>query len=99
VHSEDDENGRQTLTPFAATQKALLTQLSKERLWKVLNSIRILSDPLIDIEELETEIDRVREKGFCISNGVRVPDAIGISAPVPGYTCPLALLYSVPRQE
>ena len=89
--SEDDEKRHFALTPFGASEKVLLSQLSEIKLKKVLNSIKIISDPLIDTEKLKPQLDRIRQQGFEISYGDRVPDTIAISAAILGYTTPLCL--------
>jgi len=89
--SEDDEKRHHSLTPFGASERALLSQLNELLLNKVLNSIKIISDPLIDIEKIKPQLKRIREQGFEISYGERVPDTVAISAPILGYTTPLCL--------
>ncbi len=88
--SQDDTN-RQTLIPMAASQKVLLSELPTNRLRQILESLRIMSDPLLNSDELIKELVQVKSKGFCISHGVLVPGAMAIAAPINGYTCPLAL--------
>ena len=87
----EDDKSRQTLLPLAASQKMLLSELHPNRLKQILNSVRIISDPLLNIEEIIIDLAQVREQGFCISYGTRIPDTIAIAAPILGYTCPLTL--------
>lgn len=87
----EDVTNRQTMVPLAASQKILLSELPPNRLRQVLESIKIISDPLLDVDEIIEDLDQVRNKGFCISYGTLVPGAIAIAAPILGYTCPLAL--------
>jgi DNA-binding IclR family transcriptional regulator len=89
--SNDDEISIHSLSPLGSSQKVLLSQLSEARLNAVLHSIKLINDPLIDVDNVKAQLSQIRKQGFCISYGERVPDAIGISAPILHYTCPLAL--------
>jgi DNA-binding IclR family transcriptional regulator len=92
VH-ETDENDKKarSLAPLGAGQKVMLSQVDDVKLNLVLKSIKILDDPLIDIEQMKRELKKTNEKGYAISEDVRIPGVMGISAPVKNYTAPLAL--------
>ena len=69
----------------------MLSQLDDIKLNLILKSVKILNDPLLDVEEVKRDLKQTSEKGYAISQEVRVPGAMGISAPVKNYTAPLAL--------
>ena len=100
VHEPDEnEQGTRSLTPFAAGQKVLLSQLDDIRLNLVLKSVKILDDPLTNIEQLKKELKQTSEQGYAITRGVRIPDAMAVSAPVKNYVWPLALTILGPENR
>jgi DNA-binding IclR family transcriptional regulator len=100
VH-ETDENDQSmhSLTPLGAGQKAMLSQVDDIKLDSILKSVKILDDPLIDIEQVKRELKQVSEQGYTITRGVRIPDTMAISAPVKNYVLPLALTILGPENR
>ncbi len=100
VHELDEnERGPKSLAPMAAGQKVLLSQLDDTKLDLVLKSVKILDDPLIDIEKVKKELKQIRKEGYAVTRGVRIPDAMAISAPIKNYMWPLALIILGPENR
>jgi len=57
----------------------------------ILKSVKILDDPLLDIEQLRKDLKQTREQGYAITREIRIPDVMSISVPVKNYKWPLAL--------
>jgi DNA-binding IclR family transcriptional regulator len=87
----ENEKGHKSITPLAAGQKVLLSQLDDAKLNLLLKSVKILEDPLIDIEQVKQELKQTSIQGYAITKGTRIPDAMAISTPVKNYIWPLAL--------
>jgi DNA-binding IclR family transcriptional regulator len=87
----ENEKGHKSITPLAAGQKVLLSQLDDAKLNLLLKSVKILEDPLIDIEQVKQELKQTSKQGYAITKGTRIPDAMAISTPVKNYIWPLAL--------
>jgi DNA-binding IclR family transcriptional regulator len=52
----ENEKGHKSITPLAAGQKVLLSQLDDAKLNLLLKSVKILEDPLIDIEQVKPSL-------------------------------------------
>jgi DNA-binding IclR family transcriptional regulator len=87
----ENEKGHKSINPLAAGQKVLLSQLDDAKLNLLLKSVKILEDPLIDIEQVKQELKQTSIQGYAITKGTRIPDAMAISTPVKNYIWPLAL--------
>ena len=77
-----------------ATAKVLLAQLDDDQLKAALKNINIIpvtEQSVIDSKELMAQAGEIREKGYAISHGERIPGALCISAPVKNYFWPVAL--------
>jgi DNA-binding IclR family transcriptional regulator len=88
---DENDKGRPSLAPIAAGQNVLLSQLDENKLNLILKSVKILDDPLIDIEQVRKELKQTNEQGYAITRGLRIPDVMAISVPVKNYIWPLAL--------
>ena len=80
--------------------RSLLSQYTDEDLNKILSNIDMVPvSPNTIIKEnlLKKEIDKIRKKGYGTSSGEMLPDSAGISVPVKGYFCPLALCVIGPK--
>ena len=80
--------------------RTLLSQYTDEDLNKILNNINMVPvSPKTIIKEklLKMEIDKIRKKGFGTSSGELISDSTGISVPVKGYFCPVALCVIGPK--
>jgi IclR family KDG regulon transcriptional repressor len=100
VH-ETDEIGRDvhSLTPLAAGQKVLLSQLDDAGLNSILKFVKALDNPLMDIEQVKRELEQVGEQGYAITRGVKIPDVMAISAPVKNYIAPLSITVLGPESR
>lgn len=77
-----------------ATAKVLLSQLDDEELWTALNNIkisRVTEHSVINKKELMAQAKKIRQQGYAVSYGERIPDALCISAPIKDYFWPVAL--------
>ena len=77
-----------------ATAKVLLSQLEDSELKYVLRSIklsRITEHSVINKKELIEQAREIRERGYAVSYGERILDAICISVPIKDYFWPVAL--------
>ncbi|HSW58266.1 MAG TPA: IclR family transcriptional regulator C-terminal domain-containing protein, partial [Dehalococcoidales bacterium] len=83
--------------PFGATQKVLLSQLVDTDLRLMLHSISQQDQRPLNIEAMVTEIMNIREQGFAVSSGERIPGATCLSCPVYNYYFPSALSIIGPR--
>ena len=80
--------------------RTLLSQYADEDLDKLLGKIKMVPvSPNAIIKEnlLKKEIDKIRKKGYGTSSGEMLPDSAGISVPVKGYFCPVALCVIGPK--
>lgn len=100
VH-EEDEIGRDvhSLTPLAAGQKVLLSQLDDAALNSILKFIKAMDNPLMDIEQVKGELKQIGEQGYAITRGVKIPDVMAISAPVKNYIAPLSITILGPESR
>jgi DNA-binding IclR family transcriptional regulator len=89
----DKEEGIAPLLPLGAIQKVLLSQLSDEELIPALKSIATgnADGKLIHYDQLMIEINQIRQQGYAVTHGERIPGALSISTPVKNYFCPVAL--------
>jgi DNA-binding IclR family transcriptional regulator len=77
-----------------ATAKVLLSQLNDNELQTALKNIkisRITEHSVISKRELMAQAKEIRQKGYAVSYGERIPDALCISAPISNYFWPVAL--------
>ena len=78
---------------IGATAKTLLSQLNDEELGMTLKHInfnhngRYVTNP----EILITELKEIKQRGYCVTCGERIPGALCISAPIKNYTYPATL--------
>ena len=80
--------------------RILLSQFSDRELEKLLNSMDfrfVSTNTIIDREKLLEEIEKIRKNGYAASIGERFPGSGGVSVPVKGYICPVALSIFGPR--
>lgn len=80
--------------------RILLSQYNNEDLHKILSKINMVPvspNTITDRNLLKKEIDKIRKKGFATSSGEQLPDSAGISVPVKGYFCPIALCVIGPK--
>ncbi|MCG8402275.1 MAG: IclR family transcriptional regulator [Firmicutes bacterium] len=69
-----------------ASGKMLLAHQDEDAIIKILKEIKPLTDKtIVNSEKLITDLKRIKEQGYCISNGERIKGATGISAPVWNY--------------
>jgi len=54
---------------------------------------KFMSDPDLRMKEINT----IRRRGYALTTGERFPDSAGISVPVKGYVCPVALCVFGPK--
>lgn len=74
--------------------KVLLSQLKPKELRIALNNMDF--NPLTERtithrEELLVQLDRIREQGYAVSYGERIPDVINFAVPIRNYFIPVAL--------
>ena len=77
-----------------ATAKTLLAQLGDKELKVTLKHIKYDQLPEkseINQEILISQLKEIRQKGYCVTCGERIPGALCISAPVKNYICPTTL--------
>ena len=80
--------------------RTLLSQYTDKDLNKILSNIDMVPvSPNTIIKEnlLKKEIDKTRKKGYGTSSGEMLPDSAGISIPIKGYFCPVALCVIGPK--
>jgi IclR family KDG regulon transcriptional repressor len=79
---------------IGATAKALLSLLGDEELRTSLKHIKfdyVTENTETDKKVLLAQIMEVRQQGYCVTYGERIPGAVCISAPIRNYICPAAL--------
>ncbi len=77
-----------------AAAKVLLSQLDDNELettLKTINISRVTEHSVINKKELMAQAKEIRQKGYAVSCGERIPDALCISAPIKDYFWPVAL--------
>jgi DNA-binding IclR family transcriptional regulator len=77
-----------------ATAKVLLSQLDDEEMRLAVKNImirRVTDYSVTNKRELIAQSKKVREQGYAISHGERIPGALCISAPIKKYFWPVAL--------
>jgi IclR family transcriptional regulator, KDG regulon repressor len=77
-----------------ATAKVLFSQLDDDDLLEALTRLKfdtITEHTIIDKELLLKQIKEIRQKGYCITSGERIPGAICIAAPIRQYMYPVSL--------
>jgi DNA-binding IclR family transcriptional regulator len=84
----------ETGNPLPATQKVLLSQMKDDELKIALAAINDEKTVVVSSDEqlmLATQIKQIRQQGYAVSYGERIPGVLGISAPVKNYIHPVAL--------
>jgi IclR family KDG regulon transcriptional repressor len=77
-----------------AVAKMLLAQLSDKELKITLKHTKYdksAGKPEINQENLMLQLKEIRQEGYCVTCGERIPGSICISAPIKNYSCPAAL--------
>ncbi len=85
-----------------AGYKALLAQLGPKELSIIVNNQSYkprTERTIVRPEELLVQLDRVREQGYAMSYGERIPEAMNISVMVRNYMVPLALAVLGPESR
>lgn len=80
--------------------RVLLSQYEEITLRRILSHMDIPVEAaylLSDKERLLQEIEMIRRQGYAISTGEMLPGSTGISVPVTGYVCPVALCLFGPK--
>lgn len=74
--------------------RVLLSQYDDQTLQKLfalLDIPAVTPDFMSDPDLRRAEIEKIRSEGYALNSGEMVPDSAGISVPVRGYVCPVAL--------
>jgi DNA-binding IclR family transcriptional regulator len=82
------------LFALGATEKALLSQLVDNEIQEVMQKVtfpKITEKSVADKQLLLIQLNEIRQKGFTVSCGEKIPGAMCISAPIVGYEYPAAL--------
>jgi IclR family transcriptional regulator, KDG regulon repressor len=77
-----------------ATAKVLFSQLNDDELVEALTRLKfdaITEYTIVDKKLLLKQIKEIRQKGYCITRGERIPGAVCIAAPIPQYMYPVSL--------
>ena len=80
--------------------RVLLSQYTDFELNQIISRLALTSafqKAINDKEKMIDEISRVRTEGFAMTVGEMFPDSAGISVPVRGYVCPVALCIFGPK--
>lgn len=83
-----------------APAKVLLSQLDDDELKAIVRNIklsRVTEYSVVDRDKLLDQVRKVRERGYEVSLGERIPGAMCISAPVKNYFWPVALALTGPE--
>jgi DNA-binding IclR family transcriptional regulator len=94
VEEPEDDSNLKPFLPSGSLQKVLLSQLNDRDLKIALKSFTSWNakhQGSLDMGRLLYQIDRIKELGYYVSYGERIPGCIGISAPVRNYMCPVTL--------
>jgi IclR family KDG regulon transcriptional repressor len=92
----------QPVIPLGAAQKVLLSEFSDKDLrfaLKVASTWSSDEQYSTDFESLKRELIRIKQEGYAISHGEAIVGALGISAPVKHYYCPVALTILGPENR
>jgi IclR family acetate operon transcriptional repressor len=91
----EDYWGTRPVVPAGSTDLVLLSQLKEKELSKALEIGKIWLGPrnntIRDAAAWETQLAQIREAGYSVTRGEKVPGGTGISVPVVNYFCPVAL--------
>ena len=91
----EDYRGTRPVVPAGSTDLVLLSQLKDKELSQALKIGKIWLGPknnkIQDAASWETQLARIREAGYAVTRGEKVPGGTGISVPVANYFCPVAL--------
>ena len=82
--------------------RTLLSQYTNEEFNKIISKINLVpvsANTITDRNLLEKELDKIHQKGFATSSGELLPDSAGISVPIKGYCCPVALCVIGPKSR
>jgi len=87
-------SGYGVLFAVGATGKELLSQLPDEEIREILNKVdlaKVTGNNITDKKVLMSQLKEIRQKGYAISYGERIPGALCVSAGIKNYTHPTAL--------
>ena len=91
----DEYHGNRPVIPRGSTDLTLLSQLREKELKLALKIGQKWLGPrdktIRDIASWEARLVQIREAGYAVTRGEKVPGGTGISAPVANYFCPVAL--------
>lgn len=89
------------IEPLGAAQKVLLSQLKDHEIKMALKAAAIWrsQDPPVAEEHLMVELAQIRRQGYAITCGEGILGAMGISAPVMHYSCPVVLTILGPENR
>ncbi len=96
VHDIRVTDGNRKLGPLytGASSKVLLSQLSDEKLKIVMKYIKIpkiTEQTITNKDELLAQIAKIREDGYAVSHGERMPGGLAVAAPIYNYTSPAVI--------
>jgi DNA-binding IclR family transcriptional regulator len=77
-----------------ATGKVLLSQLPDEEMKEVLNTVdlpKVTEKSVTDKRKLMAQLNDIRQQGYAVSSGEKIPGAMCFSAPILNYEFPAAL--------
>ncbi len=80
--------------------RVLLSQYDNRTVKQLLPRIDLSPLPpdfIPDRDRFMDEIEEIRRRGYALSSGTMLPDSAGISVPVGGYACPVALCVFGPQ--
>jgi len=89
-----EENEMLSPMYVGATAKTLLAQLGDKELRVTLKHIKYdqpAEKSEINQKKLISQLKEIRQKGYCVTCGERIPGALCISAPIKNYICPTTL--------
>jgi DNA-binding IclR family transcriptional regulator len=93
-------NGSTVPLYVGSSGRILLSQYTDKDLDQIfgkMNMVPVSPNTITEKNLLKKEIYRIRKKGFATSSGEMLPDSAGISVPVKGYFCPVALCVIGPK--
>jgi IclR family transcriptional regulator, KDG regulon repressor len=92
----------QPVIPLGAAQKVLLSEFSDKDLRFALKAASNWSTKeqySTDFETVKRDLIRIKKEGYAISRGEAIVGALGVSAPVKHYYCPVALTILGPENR
>jgi IclR family transcriptional regulator, KDG regulon repressor len=90
----NEEAGLPTPMFCGAGPKALLSQLNNNDLKQLISRVTLnamTERSVVDKENLLKQVIQIRQQGYAISEGERIPGALGISCPIKHYTYPAVI--------